>query len=261
MSLSTRISEIYATSDIDFVFPDGLSFFEPHLPHYVRETLAIGGEAYVSRTLDGTISGIFIYDIVEKSGTIFTRSKEVFDYFYELKPFDCLFSEMKTQHEYEIYDIYTIDLANLAIDHRFSHEISIADEGHRDEIEQFMVSTHPEINRRWVNVAMKDGDKCFIVRLGNEIAGLGWLSIVNGIGRLHSLFVKPQFRRIGIGQDILFARLLWLKAIHARSAFSEISRHNSSSSRIAMKGEMRVTGQIFQYFKKDMKRKTRMLRW
>ena len=247
-----KVSQIWNTSDIDFVFPSGLSFFEPYLQYFIKEILEIGGEAYVSRTSEGTVSGIFIYDDYEKLGTIYTRSREVFDYFYGLKPFNFLFAEMRTEVDNEIYDIYTINLENFAIIHRFSHEISIAEEGHMDEIEQFMVSTHPRINRRWVNVALKNGDKCFIVRLNNEVAGLGWLSIVNRIGRLHSLYVKPQFRRIGIGEDILHARLLWLKLKHARSAFSEISRYNLSSSRIAMKGHMRVSGQVFQYFKKDL---------
>ncbi len=85
-----------------------------------------------------------------------------------------------------------------------------------DEIEQFMASTHPGINKKWVKVALKNGERCFIVRLSNEIAGLGWVSLVNGIGRLHSLYVKPQYRRIGIGEDIFNARLLWLKSKRAR---------------------------------------------
>jgi ribosomal protein S18 acetylase RimI-like enzyme len=250
-----KVSEIWNTSDINLVFPNGFSFFEPYLQYFIKEILEIGGEAYVSRTSEGAVSGIFIYDDSEKLGTICTRSREVFDYFYELKPFNFLFAEIRTEVESEIYDIYTIDLENIAIVHRFSHEISMAEERHMDEIEQFMVSTHPGINRRWVNVALKNGDRCFTVRLSNEIAGLGWLSIVNGIGRLHSLYVKPQFRRIGIGEDILYARLLWLKSKHARSAFSEISRYNLSCSRIAMKGHMRVSGQVFQYFKKDLNRK------
>jgi ribosomal protein S18 acetylase RimI-like enzyme len=250
-----KVSEVWNTSEIDFIFPKGLSFFEPYLQYFIKEILEIGGEAYVSRTSEGAVSGVFIYDDSEKVGTIYTRSREVFDYFYELKPFNFLFAEMRTEVKCEIYDIYTISLENLAIVHRFSHEISIAEKRHIDEIEQFMVLTHPGINKRWVNVALKNGDRCFIVRLGNEIAGLGWLSIVNGIGRLHSLYVKPQFRRIGIGEDILCARLLWLKSKRAHSAFSEISRNNLSCSRIAMKGQMRASGQVFQYFKKNLDRK------
>jgi len=231
------------------VFPNGISFFQPYLEYYVKQILEVGGEAYVSTTSDGTISGLFIYDDYEKTGTMFTRSREAFDCFYELKPFGLLFAEMRTEHECEIYDIYTIDLENVMIDHSFRHEITIADEGQIDEIRRFMALTHPGVNRYWVGVALKDGDKCFIVRLGSEIAGLGWLSLVKGVGRLHSLFVKPQFRRTGIGQDILHARLFWLESKHAHSAFSEISRENTASSRIAVKGGMRVYGQIFQYFK------------
>jgi GNAT superfamily N-acetyltransferase len=205
----------------------------------------------VSRTSDGAISGIFIYDNSEKTGAIYTRSRRVFDYFCELRPYDFLFAEMKTEHESEIYDIYSVDLGSLSVAHSFSHEISVADERDGDEVKQLMVSAHPGLNERWVDVAFKQGERCFIVRLGEEIAGLGWLSIVNGNGRLHSLYVKPQFRRIGIGKDLLYARLLWLKWKGASSAFSEISRHNSPSSKIATKGHMVVSGQIFQYFKEE----------
>lgn len=247
-----KVSEICKTSDIDFIFPNGLSFFEPYLRYFIKEVLEIGGEAYVSRTSEGAVSGIFLYDDSEKVGSIYTRSREVFDYFYELKPFNFLFAEMRTEVESEIYDIYTIDLENLSIVHRFSHEISMAGEGQVGEIERFMVLAYPGMNRRWIKVALKNGDKCFVARLGGEIAGLGWVSFVKSIGRIHSLFVKPQFRRLGIGEDILYARLLWLKSKHARSAFSEISRLNSSSLRIAMKAQMRVCGQVFRYFKKNL---------
>src|SRR5437870_11418217 len=90
--------EVRNASDIDFVFPIGFSFFEPYLQYFVRETLGAGSEAYVSRTSEGNISGIFVYDGSEKTGTIYTRSRRVFDYFYELGPFDFLFEGMKTEH-------------------------------------------------------------------------------------------------------------------------------------------------------------------
>jgi GNAT superfamily N-acetyltransferase len=253
-----QVAQLVNASDINFVFPIGFSFFEPYLVCHTKEILEIGGEAYVTRTPEGITSGLFIYDGSEKSGTIYTRSKEIFDCFYELKPFNFLFSEMKTELESEIYDIFTIDLENLALVHRFSYEISMAGKGYTGEIEQFMASTHPGINKRWVSVALKNGDMCFIVRLRNEIAGLGWVSLVNRIGRLHSLYVKPQFRRIGIGEDILNARLLWLKSKHARSAFCEISRLNLASSGNVMKAHMMVSGQVFQYFKKDLDIKKEM---
>ncbi len=247
-----EVSKLSSVLDINLTLPKGFSFFEPYLPWFVSEVLEIGGEAYLSRDSDGNISGLFIYDDFEKSGSIFTRSREVFDYFCGLKPFNFLFSELKTEVESEVYDIYSIDLENRDIIHRFSHEISMADSGSLDEIERFMVLAHPEMNRRWTGVALKNGDKCFTVRLDSEIAGLGWASFVKGIGRIHSLFVKPQFRKLGIGEDILYARLLWLKSKHARLAFSEISHNNIPSSRIASKAQMRVNGQVFQYFRRNI---------
>jgi len=242
-----EVSEIRDASDADFRFPDSLSFFAPYLQYHIREVLGVGGEAYVSRTSEGAVSGAFIYDGFERGGTVYTRSREVFDYFYGLEPFSFLFAEMAAEQESEIYDIYTIDLEKDPLAHSFSHEISVAEEGDATEIERFMAETHPGINRRWVRVALENGDRCLTARLGGEISGLGWLSLVNGIGRLHSLYVKPRFRSMGMGEDILHARLLWLRSKHARTAFSEISRGNAASSRLALKRHMRVSGQVFQY--------------
>jgi GNAT superfamily N-acetyltransferase len=247
-----EVSKLSSAFDTDLIFPNGFSFFEPYLRYFIREVLEIGGEAYVSRTPEDNVSGIFIYDDFEKVGTVYTRSRQVFDYFCGLKPFNFVFAELRTEIESEIYDIYTIDLENHNIAHSFSHEISMADERQIGEIERFMVLAYPGMNRRWIRVALKNGDKCFVVRLDSEIAGLGWVSFVKNIGRIHSLFVKPQFRRLGIGEDILYARLMWLKSKHARSAFSEISRFNSSSVRITLKARMMVCGQVFQYFKKNL---------
>jgi len=245
-----EVSKLSSVFDAEIVFPVGFSFFEPYLQYFVREVLEIGGEAHVSIAPDGNISGLFIYDDFEKSGTVFTRSREVFDYFFGLKPFNFLFAELKTEAEHEIFNIHSINLEKHDIFHRFSHEISMASDEQTSEIERFMVLAHPEINRKWTRVALKNGEKCFTVRLDSEIAGLGWASCVNGAGRVHSLFVKPQFRKLCIGEDILYARLLWLKSKHARLAFSEIAHDNSPSSRIAAKAQMMVCGQVCQYFKK-----------
>ena len=250
MSKSEEIkpSQVRNASDVHSVFPKGLSFFQPYLEYWIKETLEIGGEAYVCNATAGNCSGLFLYDVYEKAGSIFTRSKEVFDYFHALKPFKSIYAELETEHPKEIYDIHTIDLESNSLDHKFSHTVSVVDGGQIEKIRQFMLSTHPGTNPRWIDVALRNGDKCFTVRLGDEIAGVGWLSLVNEIGRLHSLFVRPRFRKIGVGLDILFARLLWLKSKHARIAFSEISVNSLQSSKIALKAGMKVSGQVYQYF-------------
>jgi len=245
-----RVSQLRNASDVHSAFPNGFSFFQPYLEYWIKETLEIGGEAYVSETAAGNGSGLFLYDDYEKAGSIFTRSREAFDYFYKLKPFKSIYAELQTEYPKEIYDIFTKDLEN-SLDHTFSHAISVAHIEQVEELRQFMLSTHPGTNPRWIDVALRNGDKCVTVRLGDEIAGVGWLSLVNGIGRLHSLFVKPRFRKIGVGLDILFARLLWLKSKHARIALSEISVNNLQSSGISVRGGMKVSGQVYQYFRTE----------
>ena len=245
-----RVSQLRNASDVHSAYPNGFSFFQPYLEYWIKETLEIGGEAYVSETATGSGSGLFLYDDYEKAGSIFTRSREAFDYFYKLKPFKSIYAELQTEYPKEIYDIFTKDLEN-SLDHTFSHAISVADIEQIEEIRQFMLSTHPGTNPRWIDVALTNGDRCVTVRLGDEIAGVGWLSLVNGIGRLHSLFVKPRFRKIGVGLDILFARLLWLKSKHARIALSEISVNNLQSSGISVRGGMKVSGQVYQYFRTE----------
>src|SRR5512139_747264 len=122
-----EVSKLPSPFDIDLVFPEGFSFFQPYLRYFINEVLEIGGEAYVSRTSDGNISGLFTYDDFEKSGTVYTRSREVFEYFCGLKPLNFLFAELRTEVESEVYNIYNIDLESQDISHRFSHEISMAD--------------------------------------------------------------------------------------------------------------------------------------
>ena len=77
-----EVSEIVSASDIDFAFPSGVSFFEPFLQYFTREILEIGGEAYVSGATMDAVSGLFMYDDAEKVASIYTSSREVFDYFY-----------------------------------------------------------------------------------------------------------------------------------------------------------------------------------
>jgi ribosomal protein S18 acetylase RimI-like enzyme len=253
--METEVSQIHNISDLNLRPPDGFSFYQPYLRYSVKEALDVGGEAYVANNPDGITLGLFIYDASERLGTIYTKSREVFDYFFKLKPFSFLWSEFATENQSEIFDIYTLDLEDRPIVHSFKHQITLADDQQVDDVERFIISAQPEINKKWVRVAFANGEKCFTIRLDKEVAGLAWLSNVNGIGKLHSLNVKPQFRKMGMGRDLLFARLLWLKAKHARTAFSEISRQNLPSVKVAMKGNMTATRQVFQYYGKDPERR------
>jgi ribosomal protein S18 acetylase RimI-like enzyme len=243
-----QVVEIKSQAELP-VLPEGLSSFSvPYLRYWAREALDLGGEVHVSRSLDGEISGLFVYDNYEENGTIFTRSKEVFDHFFQMKSSGSVWSELQTDHPCYTYDILTMKLDGVDLEHSFKRRVAI--DTNIVEIERFMTLTvHEVLNPKWVRVALGNGDRCFVARIGNEIAGVAWLSLVDGVGRVPDLYVKPQFRRTGVAVDLFYARLIYLKSMRARSYFAEIAHDNEAGLKHALKVGMKISGQIFEYYK------------
>src|SRR5713226_365725 len=206
-----QVSEVRSADEELRDLPKGLSFLDPIIRHEAKEALEAGGEVYVSQNSDGHKSGLFIYDGYEATGTIFTKSREVFDHFYSLKPSSYIFSEYEeTEHPKEVWNIWQLDIDKVPLNHSFKHHVSM--ENNVEELERFMAASQPETNRQWIRVALKNGDKCFVVRIANRIVGIAWMTIVGGVARSHGLYVEPQFRKMGIMRDNFEARLIYLKS-------------------------------------------------
>jgi L-amino acid N-acyltransferase YncA len=230
--------------------PKGLSLYDPLLRHEVKEALEAGGEVYLSRNSEGAKTGLFIYDSYEATGTVFTKSREVFDHFYGLKPSSYIFSELEVaDHPREVWNIWQLDVDKAPLDHRFKHHVSM-DHDVR-ELEEFMAATQPDTNRPWVSVALKNGDKCFVVKIADRIVGIAWMTIVGGVARSHGLYVEPQFRRIGIMSDNQQARLIYLKARHVHTLINEIAESNAASHALTAKAGEKIVGKIFLYTSPD----------
>jgi ribosomal protein S18 acetylase RimI-like enzyme len=245
-----NISEIKEASGIPEL-PEGLSQFPvSYLLHWATETLEIGGEVRVTKNPSGEISGLFVYDDYESDGTVFTASHEVFNYFAEKKPEGFLWSELQMDHSTHTYDILTMsNLDSIKLNHKFKHKVMI--ETNIAELEHFMNASHYALNPKWVRVALANGDRCFAAKIGNEIAGVAWLSLVNGVGRVPDLYVAPRFRRSGVARDLFYARLIYLQSRRAKSYFAEIAHDNEPALKHALKVGMKVSGQIFEYFSSD----------
>ena len=240
-----QVSKVESVAD-RLNLPKGLSYFDPLLHHELKEALEAGGEAYVSQNTKGERNGLFIYDSYEATGTVFSRSREVFDYFYKLKPSSYIFSEIEAADlPKENWNIWQLDVDKVTLDHRFRHQVSMIDDV--GEIERFIAFTQPETNRRWISVALRNGDKCFVVRMGDRIVGMAWLTIVGGIARSHGLYVEPQFRRRGMMKDNLHARLVYLKSRHVHTLINEIAESNVASSSHAARVGERIVGKIYLY--------------
>ena len=250
MSNSVKVSKIKTDEELGDL-PKGLSpFFDPLLRHEVKEALEAGGEAFISQDSEGVENGLFIYDHYEATGTIFTKSREVFDHFYKLEPSSYIFSELEVaEHRKEVWNIWQLDVDKARLDHKFKHHVNMNQDV--SEIERFMASAQPETNRQWVKVALKSGDKCFVVKIGNRIVGIAWMEIVDGFARSHGLYVEPQFRKMGIMRDNLQARLIYLKSRHVHTLINEIAESNVASSSHAAKAGEKIVGKIFLYTSPD----------
>jgi L-amino acid N-acyltransferase YncA len=119
------------------------------------------------------------------------------------------------------------------------------------EIEEFMAAAQPETNRRWVSVALKNGDRCFVVKIADRIVGIAWMTIVGGVARSHGLYVEPRFRRMGITRDNLQARLIYLRSRHVHTLINEIAESNVASYTHAAKAGEKIVGEIFLYTSPD----------
>jgi hypothetical protein len=248
-SSSPRVSAVKSIEQLGDL-PKGLSFFDPILHYEAKEALEAGGEVYVSQSPQGPKNGLFIYDGYEATGTIFAKSREVFDDFYPLKPSSYIFSEYEAaEHPKEVWNIWQLDVDKAPLNHRFKHHVNM--ENNVEEIERFMAHTQPETNRKWISVALRNGDKCFVVRIANRIVGMAWMTIVGEVARSHGLYVEPQFRRMGIMKDNLQARLIYLRSRHVRTLINEIPESNTPSSSHAANAGEKIVGKIFLYTTPD----------
>jgi L-amino acid N-acyltransferase YncA len=249
--MTIQVSKINSVKDPELKeLPGELSFFEPFLLHEVKESLEAGGEVYLSSDSEGK-NGLFIYDNYEMTGTIFTKSREVFDYFYKLKPSSYIFSELEASDlPKEVWNLWQLDVTKAKVlDHRFRYHVSM--ESDRVELEKFTAKTQPETNVHWVRVALENGDKCFVTKIGNRIVGIAWMEIVDGFARSHGLYVEPQFRKKGIMKDNFEARLIYLKSRSVHTLINEIAESNLSSVSHATKIGEKVVGKIYLYASPD----------
>ena len=241
-----KVSRILVVGDELDGLPKGLSFFDPFLRHDVEEEIEAGGEAYIARDRNGAPSGLFIYDGYEATGTVFTKSREAFDSFYRLKPSSYVFSELEVEGlPRENWNIWQLDVDRAPLGRRIKHRVSI--EHDVGEIERFMAMAQPETNMKWIRVALRHGDKCFVVRVSGRIVGIAWMAIVGGIARSHSVYVEPQFRRTGVMRDSMEARLMYLRSRGIHTLINEIAESNVASSGHAAKVGEKVVGRMYLY--------------
>jgi RimJ/RimL family protein N-acetyltransferase len=243
-SVRKSIQPVTGPDEADRLEFDDLSdFFNPFLHHFVREALRGHGEVMVSRQ-GANINGLLIYNIVERIASIFTRDREVAESLFGTRESLATFSDFSLTARTETYHVYAAERPGNSNVHRFAHPVRLARAGDHPAIERMLQQMYGRIDTSWFGGVSRAEEKCFVVDVGGEIAGVGWVSVVGDRSRLHSLSVRPRYRRMGIGTDLWHARVLWAWEAGAHQVMSEISEHNAASVAIAEQGGMQKIGRL-----------------
>jgi GNAT superfamily N-acetyltransferase len=223
-------------------------FFDPFLSAFALDTLRVGGEVWVSRS-DLGVDGMFLYLESERFGSTFTRSPAVAEAFASFHPGASIFSDFPFGRASEVFGIYRCPLGEGELAHRFSHPVRAAGESDRDEVLRLMQDVHGVVDDRWFASIARPREVCFVVDGAAEVAGTGWVSVANGHARLHSLSVRPRYRRTRVGTDLWHARAAWARHAGAEDVLTEISDGNAASRAISEAGGMRRVGEIYRSVK------------
>lgn len=219
-------------------------WFNPFLAYFAREADRCGGEVRVLRN-SGRIEALTITDPVEHIASVFSRSPEVVEACVRARGSFGMYSDLLVEPSAEVFDIFTARLRGDQPPYRFRHPVRPVSREDAPEVRELMREVNGPLNERWLDGLPTPSEVGFLSEVNGRPAGVGWMTKVGVHARLHSLSVRVPYRRMGLGTDLLLARLLWAGRAGARDVLCEISRTNLASQAIATQGGLKPAGEIY----------------
>lgn len=219
-------------------------WFNPFLLHFVRETWRSGGEVQVIRD-GGEVTGLLVTDPIERVASAFSRSKPTAEMFVRARGPYAMYSDFPFEPSAEVFDIFSSSFGTEPPAYRFRHPIRPVTAGDIPSVLDLMREVYGATNERWFEGLPNASENGFVAKVDGRLAGVAWVTRVGPHARLHSLTVRAPYRRVGLGTDLLFARLVWAWQVGAHEVLSEISEHNEASQAIAVRGGMDRVGRIY----------------
>ena len=220
-------------------------WFNPFLRSFAQETVRCGGEVRTVRDDRGVVEGLSVWDPIERVATVFTRSRAIAERVVRERGSYGVFCDFSFEDVAEPYDIFSIHLGHEELVHRFRHSIRSYGPTDRADVVGLMREVYGLVNERWFDGLPSRNEVGFVAEINGRVIGVAWVARAGDAARLHSLTVRPPCRRMGIGSDLLAARLLWSRRVGARTVVSEIARLNVPSRTLAERSGMQRDGEIF----------------
>jgi GNAT superfamily N-acetyltransferase len=241
------IGPLLETEEIDRPVVGDLSdWFNPFLPHFLREVLRAHGEVLVARSGREAL-GVLLVDPIERTGSLFARHPgAAARLFRERRPLS-IFSELTFEAPREPYEIFNGTPGDVGATARFAHPVRLANATDGPELGHLMSEVYGATNPEWLAPDPAGVERCFVAESEGRLVGAAWIAIVGAHGRLHSVSVAPRFRGLGIGASLWNARMLYAERQGVRNVLAEIAPRNAPSRAIALKGGMRPVGVTYLY--------------
>ena len=220
------------------------TWFNPFLAYFARDTRRCGGEVRLLRDA-GEVNGLVIADAAERVATVFTRSSELAATTVRDRGSLGMFAEFPAEPAADPFDVFERLLGEETPTFRFGHAVRALVPEDLPTVRALMREVYRFVNDRWFVGLPNRSETGFVAEVEGRLAGVGWVTLVGPHARLHSLTVRVPFRRMGLGSDLVRARVWWAQRNGARRVVSEIARGNTDSQAIAERVGMQRVGTIY----------------
>lgn len=233
--------------DIDRLGQPRLSeWFDPFLPLFMKEALRTPGRVEVAES-DDELRGIYLRGAGEKVGSLFTRTRAVAAHYLRHRGPHALYAEEPWESGGEPIDILAADLRDWEMRGTLRNLIRIARPDDLPPIRRLMRESGAIGDDTWFDTLPRPEETAFLCEIEGRIAGVSWVTRVGRYARGHSFMVQPRFRGLGVGTDLLRARMLWLRRMRVVQVVSEIYDGNVASRTAAERAGMACVARMFHY--------------
>lgn len=221
-------------------------WFDPFLRLFAKDALRTGGIVEVAEE-DGLVRGLSLFSSSEGVGSGFTRTRRVAErYLSRMEP-GGLYLEEPWRPGGEPVEIFAADLRDWSSPHRTRNPVRIARPGDLPSIRALMRGEMGPGVDAWIATLPRPEETAFLCEIDGRAVGVSWLSRAGAFARGHSFVVHPRFRGLGIGTDLLTARMLWLRRTGGRQVVSEIYDGNVASRTAAERAGMALVGRMYHF--------------
>ncbi len=221
-------------------------WFDPFLPLFMKDALRTRGEVEVAER-QGEVVGVYLYSPTEGVGSVFTGSRAVALHYVPGRSPGGVYAERPWVEGGERIAILAADLRDWVASGPIRNPVRIAEPVDLPRIVPVMREQTGAVDQDWFRTLPRPEELCFFCEVDGRVAGVSWASVVGPHARGHSFMVHPRYRGLGIGTDLLQARMTWLQELGVRTVVSEIYEGNVASTTAAERAGMAEVDWMFHF--------------